>query len=91
MSSGSRQAGGAANSSTRVSSGKKRGRVAWSGSAEESEDSDSAGSANQRSSSRPKKRFIWPEVRTDRLAGYTCSYHVHRQPRSLLYSVLTVI
>lgn len=61
MSSGSRQAGGAANSSTRVSSGKKRGRVAWSGSAEESEDSDSAGSANQRSSSRPKKRFIWPE------------------------------
>lgn len=60
MSMGLRQSGG---ETTRVSSGKKRARVAWSASAaDESDDSDSAGSINHVPSSRPKKRFIWPEV-----------------------------
>jgi len=54
--------------------GKKRGRAAWSagggaisGATDSGGDSDSAdggGSGDERcsSSSRPKKRFIWPEV-----------------------------
>lgn len=70
---------------TRVASGKKRGRVAWSASAtrsgaDDSDDSDSADSGSQRISSRPKKRFIWPEVynavksKTDHV--YACEHSV---------------
>ena len=54
---------------TAGSTSKKRGRVAcsddrvaYSNDAEDSEESDSAGSADERASSRPKKRFLWPEV-----------------------------
>ena len=57
--------------------GKKRGRAAWSATsgATDSGDSDSAdggGSGDERSgsSSRPKKRFIWPEVCS---AGLCCA------------------
>lgn len=60
--SGARHGSGA---TTRVSAGKKRSRSAWevnAGTGDESDGSDSAGSVGQRTASRPKKRFIWPEV-----------------------------